>query len=263
MRRSFTQSLIISTVFLSSSLSAQVVLEYAPNWVAITQDNAFNNNMWSDFNQLQDGFLRLRLQSAQYEDDEGENTSPYSEGQTRPAYANPTALLYTPSATRSKAKINSFIELVRKTDAAGADQLKQLFAQTNNLGAVHDKMREVGLDPNNLSHCYAIYWTAMWQAVNQDRSDISPQTSKAVAQQAESAFLQTKMVATLTNAQKQEYADILLIHSLLVAVNSEYFLSSGDKKGAANFAKDMRKGADNAGLIIDGLTLTEDGFVPA
>jgi hypothetical protein len=260
MRRSFALGLIVSTVFLPSSLSAQVGLEYAPNWIAILHDNTFNNNMWSSFNEMQADFTRLRLQSAQYEDDEDDSS--YRDAQTPPAYANPAALLYAPSATRSKAKINSFIEQVRKTDAAGADQLKQLFAQTNNLGAVHDKMREVGLDPNNLSHCYTVYWTTVWQAVNQDRSDLSLQTFQAVAQQAESAFSQTQMVAKLTNAEKQEYADILLIHSLLVGGNSEYFLSSGDKKGAANFAKEMRKGADNAGLVIDGLTLTDDGFRP-
>jgi hypothetical protein len=266
MRRSFKLGLIISTIFLSSSLSAQVGLEYAPNWVAIAQYNEYNSNMSSDFSELQNGFARLNWERArleeQYGDDEDEETSPDSEEQTRPINADPAAVLYNHSASGSKANINRFIVLIRKKDAAGADQLKQMFAQTSDLGAVHDKMRKVGLDPNNLSHCYTLYWTTMWQAINQDGSTISRQTAQAVAEQAEDVFLQTKMIAKLTNAEKQEYADILLIHSLLVAVNSEYFLSSGDKNGAASFAKEMRKGAKYAGLVIDGLTLTEDGFEP-
>jgi hypothetical protein len=260
--------IIILTIALCAGMTPSHAQDFSQSMMQLNMafDNArftnFQNDLtWSGFRQL-----GPTPQYAVSDDEEEEEESEYAASRNaapqRSGYSNPAALIYTPNSARSTANKNNYLARVRRNSPATAAQIEQMFAQTNYLGAVHNKMRELGLNPNNLAHCYTIHWISVWQAANQDNSDPSPQTVQAVAKQAESTIAGVQSLATYTDAQKQEYSDFLLVQAMIVGGNSDYYLSQGNRTEAANFVIQARQHAREAGLLIEGLTLTEKGFRP-
>ena len=99
-----------------------------------------------------------------------------------------------------------------------------------------------------------------WQAAHGVTGESSRATAQAVKRQATDALLATPEFAGATDAQKQEFADALLVQSVLIRAMRDQ--AKGDAALLRQIAAAVRQGAGASGLDLDAMTLTDEGFVP-
>ncbi|MFC4291482.1 DUF6683 family protein [Sphingorhabdus arenilitoris] len=172
-----------------------------------------------------------------------------------------TSLTYTPSASRTRANLQAFVNKSRSADPAGAAQMEQLFASTDIIGAIGSAMRGVGLDKNNAADAFAVYWVSAWQAAYGDTSTQGSGTYGAVAQQAARGLASSPEFARATDAQKQEMAEAMMVQAAMIDAAKEQ--AAGDPDMLRKVGQAVMQGAKATGLDLDQMTLTEDGFVKA
>lgn len=177
------------------------------------------------------------------------------------AEAGDEALLYQPSAERTRANLAAFVEKTRAVDPAGAAQLEQAFASADIIGTIGAELRKVGLDKNNMADAYAVWWVNAWGAAHGDLSESSPAQLQAVSDQAARAMLQTPETIRADDATKQEMAEALLIQAVLVMSSAE--AAANDPAAMEQVGQAVRTGALASGIDLDTLRLTEGGFVEA
>ena len=175
--------------------------------------------------------------------------------------ANVASLRYSPNMTTRQRNLSAFVSKTRKQDPAGAAQMEQLFASTDVMATIGQALAPVGLRVDNVADAYTVYWMSAWQAsVGSTATPTRAQVTK-VKQQVTQALLATPEITGASNAQKQEFAEALLVQTALIDASMEQ--AAGDAKQKRAIASAVRKGADAMGLDLDAMTLTEDGFVPA
>ena len=89
----------------------------------------------------------------------------------------------------------------------------------------------------------------------------SRQTATAVSRQAANAIGATSEFARATSAQKQEFAEALLVQALLIGAAKDQ--AGGDRAKLRQVSAAVEKGARATGLDLRAMTLTEEGFGPA
>ena len=137
--------------------------------------------------------------------------------------------------------------------------MQALFASTDFIEAIDEKMMTVGLRANNVADAYALWWMLAWHAVNGTDADPSRETATAVRDQAERAILATPQFASADASAKQNFAEALLVQAALVdAMNDEY---RSDPQMQSRLAKSVNDGARTMGLDLTAMMLTRDGFV--
>jgi hypothetical protein len=170
-------------------------------------------------------------------------------------------LTYTPSKSRTRTNLQTFVNKSRAADPAGAAQMEQEFASGDIMGQIGGIMSSVGLSKNNVADAFALYWVNAWQVANGDSSTPSAETMQAVAAQAARGLSQSPEFAAADDAQKQEMAEALMVQGVMIA--SAYEQSAGNKTQLKAIGDAVAKGADASGLKLYEMTLTENGFVPA
>jgi hypothetical protein len=177
------------------------------------------------------------------------------------AQARPVKLDYFPSAARSKQNIAGFIERYRKVDPAGAGEMARQFNQMDVIGEISRALRADGFNPNNIAHIYGAYWISLWQASHRDTSTTPAMMAQAVAQQVQGGFARNSALSAFTDSQRQAYAENLMLELLVLESNMQAAIGNQDR--LTDIATQMRKLAKTAGFLIDDVTLTDHGFVPA
>jgi hypothetical protein len=171
-------------------------------------------------------------------------------------------LTYRADPAQRVQNLNRFVENLRGIDPAGAASLAKLFASTDIVAAIGQEMSKEGLKVTNVADAYAVYWITAWEA---SRGIAGVETSgvraRAVRDQAARAFAATPAFARSTNAMRQEFAETLLIQSLLIQSNMTALAS--DKPRQQQLSDAVRTGAAQMGLTLDAMTLTDAGFVAA
>lgn len=180
--------------------------------------------------------------------------------QAAPQRVPETALAYTASTSRRRAHYAQFVEKTRRVDPAGAKDLAATLA-SDPIAAMTPELAKVGLRTDNVADAYAVYWVEAWEAAHGESGHSSRETAQAVRAQAASAILSTPEFGTASEAQKQEFADALLVQALLIgAARDQAGVDTGKLR---QIATAVRQGAKATGLDLDAMTLTDAGFVSA
>jgi hypothetical protein len=169
---------------------------------------------------------------------------------------------FTPSAARTRANLASFAGKTRKVDPQGAAKMEELFASTDIIGAIGQGIAPYGLKTNNVADAYAVYWISAWEASRGIAgASETRQRAQAVRTQASNAMAAVPALATATDAQKQEFAEAMLVQAALISAYMDDAAGNPAQIKAVGAA--VAKGAKAMGLDLDTMDLTPNGFVPA
>jgi hypothetical protein len=171
---------------------------------------------------------------------------------------NSQSLSFKVSSTDRQKNITRFIDSIRTTDAASADNWAQVFATNDVFGAIDRAMADLGLDSNNLADAYAVYWTNAWLGAQGRTDDLPSAQLIAVRNQAAQALLATPQVVAATAAQKQEMAEGFLIQAALIDASVKQ--AQGDSTLLPQVQTAIKQGAQTVGINLDRFTLTDRGF---
>jgi hypothetical protein len=154
----------------------------------------------------------------------------------------------------------NFVSKTKKIDPAGAEQLSQMFSSIDIISAIQQALSPFGLRTDNVVDAYAVYWMSAWHASIGSIDTPSRIQAIKVKQQALQILIAVPEIAQATNAQKQEFAEALLIQTALIDASMEQSLEKPDQ--LRSVANAVRKGAKAVGLDLDSMTLTSNGFIP-
>ena len=175
--------------------------------------------------------------------------------------ASPDQLAFQPSSARTSRNLASLVQRIRKADAVEADNLERLFAaQPDLVQQIGTVMRQYGLDPHNVADCYALWWLSAWHVANQRHDTPSKATFASVRDQARRAFAAASDFAGTGDADKQQYAEALMLQATVL--NSALEQAKDQPQVLARLAQAAKRGAQASGLDLTTMTLTEEGFVP-
>lgn len=180
-----------------------------------------------------------------------------------PAAEAPIAvnLRYTPSRQRRAANYANFVAKSRARDPQGANNLARLFASTDVVEGMGRPLGAVGLRIDNVADAYAAWWINAWQASREIDDDVSRRMATAVSRQAAQAIASTGILRGAGDAAKQEMAESLLVQAALISDALKQ--CQGKPELSRKLAAAVSQGARGMNVDLAGMTLTEDGFVPA
>lgn len=163
------------------------------------------------------------------------------------------------SQPRTDANLRNFVQ--RTPDPGARADLKNLIAsQPNLMSVIGDGVRAYGFDPHNVADAYAVWWINVWGASQKINVEPDAATVAAVKQQVRSAFAATPAFADTSDAERQEYAEALLLQAGMLG--SAFEQMKNDPKMLDQLAGAARNGAKASGLDLSLMTLTANGFVP-
>lgn len=178
---------------------------------------------------------------------------------TTSAPVDPDALDYQSSSARRKANLSGFLAKAKRVDPQGAAAMETLFKTMDIIGVIADRMQTVGLDAGNVADAYTLWWTTSWYAARGLEAQLDRQTALAVRQQAAQAMMSSPEFIKLGVADKQQFAEALLVQAALVdSANETYRLNP---KMVAKLSAAVNQGAQKMGLDLTTMNLTEDGFI--
>lgn len=178
-----------------------------------------------------------------------------------PSTSQKNALTFLSSSALRKRNLEAFVSRMREQNPTNADQMEQLFASADIIGAIGKGLAPFGLRTDNVADAYTVYWMSAWQASIGRTEIFQRDLVVKVKIQVTNALLAIPEIIGATNAQKQEFAEALLVQTALIDASMEQAAGDGNQKRA--IASAVRKGASAMGLDLDAMTLTENGFVPA
>jgi hypothetical protein len=169
---------------------------------------------------------------------------------------------FTPSAARTRQNLANFANKTRAADPQGAAKMEALFASTDVIGMVGKGIAPYGLKTNNVADAYAVYWISAWEASRGIAgASETRQRAQAVRTQAINAMAAVPALAAATDAQKQEFAEAMLVQAALISAYMDDAAGNPAQIRAVGAA--VAKGAKATGLDLDTMALTPNGFVPA
>jgi hypothetical protein len=172
---------------------------------------------------------------------------------------NKALTTFTPSAVRTRQNLANFANKTRATDPKGAAKMEALFASTDVIGMVGKGIAPYGLKTNNVADAYAVYWIGAWEA---SRGIVgAPETrqrAQAVKAQAERGLVSSPEFARATEAQKQEFAEAMLVQAAMISSHME--AAAGDSNQLRAVGAAVLKGAKASGLDLNAMELTQQGF---
>ncbi|WP_159995632.1 DUF6683 family protein [Roseomonas sp. 18066] len=182
-------------------------------------------------------------------------------GGQRAAVPVAAAVRYQVSKPRRAANLSGFVARVAQVDPAGAQQLRDLFAQGDLIERMQGVLGPKGFRVDDLADVYAVWWITLWQASRGRLSeDTSRATNEAVRQQARRAMAATPVLVNAADAQKQELAETLLLQAMLMEAAGEQSQGNAVQRQAVVAA--ALQNARAMGLDLSSMVLSEAGFVP-
>lgn len=187
-------------------------------------------------------------------DEPGEQTKE-SEPQKR---GDISQLSYQISLDRRMENMRRFVTNVAKADPSAPTQDASQLAEL--LPKIDQMMRPMGLRADNVADAYAVWWIAAWEAVNKKMMGNDVAMHQAVKRQAAEALLATPLFGSSGDALKQEMAESLLIQTVMIS--AAYEGAAGNPTQQTVLATAVNQGAQQMGLDLTKMNLTEKGFVP-
>lgn len=173
----------------------------------------------------------------------------------------PFAVKYANSPARTRTNLARFVQKTRAVDPVGAAKMQQLFASTDVMGMIDQKMQQTyGMRANNVADAYAVWWVSAWMGANGRSDDATPGQMAMVKRQASNALASTPEFASATDAGKQELAEAMLVQAAMIGDTIDTYKT--DPAMLAKSRAAIAKGAREMGLDLNSMKLTDEGFVP-
>lgn len=134
-------------------------------------------------------------------------------------------------------------------------------AQPTIIQDISTAIRPYGLDARDVADAYALWWINSWLVANKRDEDPDRGTIAMVKQQARNAFAAIPAFADTSDADRQEYAEALLLQATILSSAFEQW--QDDPAMLDQLAQAARQGAKTNGLNLSLMTLTRNGFVPS
>ena len=171
-------------------------------------------------------------------------------------------LTYKSTIVRTRANLAKFVEKTRAVDPAGAAKMQALFASTDIIGMIDQKMQQTyGMRANNVADAYAVWWVSAWMGSRGRSDDATPGQMAMVKRQAANALSATPEFASATDAGKQEMAEAMLVQAALIGDTIDTYQS--DPAMLAKTRTAIAKGAREMGIDLNSMKLTDEGFRPS
>jgi hypothetical protein len=169
-----------------------------------------------------------------------------------------SSFTYRYSSQRTQQNLRNFV--ARTPDPAARANLEQtLAAQPNLMNEISAAVRAYGFDPHNVADAYAVWWINVCGACHKQNIEPDPETVEAVKRQVRSAFAVTPDFAEASDAERQEFAEALLLQAAILGSGLDQWGS--DPVMLEQLANAAHKGALASGLDLTKMRLTRDGFV--
>ncbi|SAI58855.1 Uncharacterised protein [Bordetella ansorpii] len=168
--------------------------------------------------------------------------------------AHSATLTFTPSAARRKQNLARFV-----ASSNGDPAVKELAAQAPRIfPQLATAMRQRNLNPDSVADTYAMWWISAWDAAHGNTGTRSASVYTAVKQQAAEAMLNTPKLTGASAALKQEMAEALTVHTLLIDIAMEH--AKNDPAQLKAVGQAAATGARRMGVDLSAMTLTAQGF---
>jgi len=176
-----------------------------------------------------------------------------------PSAALPSSsFTYRYSRQRTQQNLRNFI--ARTPDPVARTNLEQtLAAQLALMDVISADVRAYGFDPHNVADAYAVWWINVWGASQKKNIEPDPATLEAVKRQVRSALAATPNFAEASDAERQEFAEALLLQAAILGSGLDQWKSNPEM--LERLAAAAHQGALASGLDLAKMTLTPDGFV--
>lgn len=180
----------------------------------------------------------------------------------RPTIAQEARLNFKSSLSVRKTNLANFVDRVRASDPAGAENLAAMFRASDIVNEIGKGIAPYGLRTNNIADAYTMYWINAWEASRGiANSSETKARAQAVRRQAANALMSTSQVTSASDAQKQEMAEAMLIQAALIGATVQQ--AKSDPKLMRQLSAAVFQGARALGIDLGVMTLTEEGFVLA
>ncbi|WP_156423852.1 DUF6683 family protein [Erythrobacter sp. YT30] len=166
---------------------------------------------------------------------------------------------YNYSRQRTQQNLQRFIERT-PPEAGRADLQRMIAAQPTLFDDLRAAISSYGLDTHDVADAYTLWWVNAWLVANKRDEDPDKSTVAMVRQQARNAFAATPAFANTSDAERQEYAEALLLQATMLSSAFEQF--KNDPNLLDQLASAANKGAKSSGMDLSKMTLTANGFAP-
>jgi hypothetical protein len=166
---------------------------------------------------------------------------------------------YRRAANQTQQNLRNFIART-PIEAGRADLEQALAAQPTIMDDIASAVRAYGFDPHNVADAYAVWWINVWGASQKRNIEPDAATVAAVKQQVYAAFAATPDFAATSDADRQEYAEALLLQAAMLG--SAFEQMKNNPAQLDQLANAASQGAKAQGLDLSLMTLTSQGFVP-
>lgn len=159
---------------------------------------------------------------------------------------------------RQKA-INTFVAQISEGSPEAGAEWNKLFKGTDVFAEVDKQVKAMfGLSSTNLADTWAVYWSYAWLMTQSRTDDPSKAQVVGLRNQFQPILRALPSVAALTDAQKQEMSDTLLLQVVLFGALAEAW--KDDQASRDEFGAGLRGGTQELGLDLGAVTLSEQGF---
>lgn len=177
------------------------------------------------------------------------------------APATPTGrMTYTPSPTRRRENMTAFAAQLRSADPDAAAEFERMAGSQDLIAAMTPGLAKAGLSPNNVADAYAAWWVISWNTSRSINADPPPATMRAVSGQVAAVLTNNPDFARASDAERQTMAEGLLLQGALIESTRDQIR---DPAQIEQLKHNVRTGARKAGIDLDAVRLTPEGFVPA
>ncbi len=166
---------------------------------------------------------------------------------------------FTPNRARTQRNLRNFVD--RTSDASARAEMQRLIeTQPNIIDEIRAMFSPIGIDTHNVADAYTVWAINNWLVAEQRDEDPDQVTVNAVRQQVRGAIAATPDFVSTSDAQRQEYAEALLLQAIIMA---DAFTAAQSNPGQLNqLSAAARSTLRGNGLDPALMTLTREGFVP-
>jgi hypothetical protein len=167
---------------------------------------------------------------------------------------------YAPTAAVRKKLAGIMGGAVAQQDPVKAAEMQQLVLSGRAVNEYERIAPNLGLRKNDAVDAYAFYLLAQWGVANDYRPDVTRAQVAGVRRQAASAYAGIAHELR-TDAQRQEFAEMLVIQGVILASVHETAVRNGDEAAVKRHASLARRGGETVFSIDPArIALTDAGF---
>lgn len=151
--------------------------------------------------------------------------------------------------------------LASHVPAANHARLEQLVDSGELPRAFDDLLGKFGYDPDDLGDVMTAYIIIAWETIHDGDATRYPRGMDAVRRRVRYAMATNPRTATFSDAQKQNFAEVLAYMAMLNVIGRKRLQAAGDSAGLQQLEQNVRAQTRAYGLDLGALQLDDNGFV--